>query len=132
MTGKRRSAHRSPAGRNGARTLFTLAALLAVFLQAFAVQTHVHAYGFASAPVVAQASDNGEASDDTAHASLAHEQTLCVICQALASSGRALVPEVPAIALVASATSQLAAIEIRDAPRAIAHAWQSRAPPTAL
>jgi hypothetical protein len=131
MTGKRRSAHRYPAGRNGARTLFTLAALLAVFLQAFAVQTHVHAYGFASAPITAQASDNG-ASDDTAHASLAHEQTLCVVCQALASSGRALVPEAPVIALVASTTSEVAAIEIRDAPRAIAHAWQSRAPPIAL
>jgi hypothetical protein len=132
MTESRRSAHRSRARRKGVRTLFTLAALFAVFLQALAVQTHVHAYGFASAPIAAQVSGGNDALDDSAHASVAHAQTLCVICQALASSGRALVPEAPVIAFVASATSAVAAIEIRDAPRAIAHAWQSRAPPTAL
>lgn len=132
MKGIRRSAHRSSARRTGARTLFTLAALLAVFLQAFAVQTHVHAYGMASASVLTQAAGESEAADDTDHTSATHHQTACVICQALASSGRALLPDAPVIALVAGLTSEAAAIDIRQAPRVLAHAWQSRAPPIAL
>ncbi len=133
MTGIRRSAHRSRAGHSGARTLLTLAALLASFLQAFAVQTHVHVYGLAGVPAYTlMANGNDETPDDIAHASVAHEQTLCVVCHALASSGRALAPDAPLLALVAGITSEATAIDIRQAPRVLAHAWQSRAPPIAL
>lgn len=124
-----RTAERSRTGRH--RPLVTLAALFAILLQAFAIQTHVHIYTPFSAPALVQAGGE-DAHAHGAHASLAHGQVLCAICQALAASGTAVLPpdanltETPAIA------REAAAIVLPDAPRAQTHSWRSRAPPISL
>jgi hypothetical protein len=131
MTGKRRSADRIFARRSGVRAAFTLAALLAVFLQAFVVQTHIHASGLFQQPAIERTAD-AAAPDDAAHAiaALDHQQG-CIICQALAANGGAALPDAAQVAASTNASYETAALEIRRAPRAVTHSWQSRAPPIA-
>lgn len=131
MTGKRRSADRIFARRSGARAAFTLVALLAVFLQAFVVQTHIHTSGLFTQPAFERATDT-DVSHDGAHANAAidHQQG-CVICQALAANGGAALPDAAHVAATTNAAYETAALEIRRAPRAVTHSWQSRAPPIA-
>jgi hypothetical protein len=105
------------------------AALLAVFLQAFVVQTHIHA-----APV-APIKVGFERSLDTsgeAHVSIASEhQRFCVVCQTLAAAGAAMLPG--AASLIAADTDGAEAVAaIARAPRAHTHSWRSRAPPSFL
>jgi hypothetical protein len=131
MTGKRRSADRIFTRRTGVRAAFTLAALLAVFLQAFVVQTHIHTSGLLTQPAYERVADDS-ASGDGAHATAAldHQQG-CVICQALAANGGAALPDAAFVAATTNAAYETAALEIRRAPRAVTHSWQSRAPPIA-
>lgn len=109
-----------------------LAALLAVFLQAFAIQTHVHVFGVAGLPAYAQAAGETAPSGDAVHITAADHQTVCAVCEAFANSGRASLPEEPVVAAHTNATYETAALEIRRAPRALTHSWQSRAPPIAV
>ena len=122
----RRTADRSRTGRP--RSLLTLVALFALLLQAFEVQTHVHAYGVAPAPV-AGASSVAHHQANEPHASLPHPQLLCVVCQALAAAGGAVVPAGGTLTTAVAIAREAAAIVAPDAPRVLAHAWQSRAPP---
>lgn len=129
MTEMSRSHHSTsarPAGR--AATLF--AALLAVFLQAFVVQTHVHAFGNVREAGYEQ-SIAGNAGSDV-HATNAGEKFGCAICDVLASAGHSTLPEAPDVATEAVASNEATALAIRRAPRALTHSWQSRAPPIAL
>lgn len=111
------------------RVAFTLAALLAVFLQAFVVQTHVHA---PAAPLTIAAHQADTAHDADMHFSATSEhQLVCAVCQALAASGTAMLPNA-AVAQIADQTSTLAVVAIALAPRTISYLWQSRAPPSHL
>jgi hypothetical protein len=122
------------------------AALLAVFLQAFAIQTHVHAVG---TPVVGHAFAiqthihttgaalgpsveriQGADTGDTIVSAI--DQAACAFCEALASAGRALLVAAPSVATEPVAAFAPIAFFIADAPRVASHAWRSRAPPIAL
>lgn len=112
------------------RPAFALLALVAVFLQAFVVQTHVHAIG---APLSIGFHQQAAAHDgDGARATAKTEhQLICAICQALAASGNAALPNA-AIALVAERSNAVAVVALALAPRTISYLWQSRAPPSFL
>lgn len=129
MTDNRRSDAHARSRRSGARIAFVFAAMLAVFLQAFAVQTHIHAFAAPTAAYAQAADDAG--SPDGAHATVADHQTLCVICQALAANGAATLTDAPDLAALTASSNQTTALAIRLAPRALTHSWQSRAPPIA-
>lgn len=109
---------------------FAFAALLAVFLQAFVVQTHFHA---PSAPLnLAYEQPADAAHDGSAHVSVTNEhQLLCPICQALAAAGAATLTN-QAAALVATQSNAVAVVALSLAPRTISYFWQSRAPPSFL
>jgi hypothetical protein len=127
MTGTRRSDRPVRAAKERSATLF--AALLAVFLQAFVVQTHVHAAPIA--PINLSFERSVDAGSE-AHVSVAnHHQRFCAICQALAAGGAATLPA--AASLISSdAVGEQAILAIAAAPRAHTHSWRSRAPPSIL
>lgn len=127
MKGIRRSDAFARPRPTGARLAFTIAALFALFLQTFVVQTHIHAIAFAPTSIERSA---GHAAD-IAQAATDH-QAACVICQTLASTGRATLTPASALILAQHAANDVAAIELRAAPRALVLPWQSRAPPIAL
>jgi len=129
MMGIRRSGL-SGAGSRRPRIAVLLTALLAAFLQAFAVQTHFHTY---AAPLSSAGYEQAvQADDHGAHVTATHAQTICSICATLAASGNGALPG--AITLVAehTTTHEAAALHIRAPPAAPAPPWQSRAPPIAL
>jgi hypothetical protein len=127
MQGIGKSQNQSRADRAGARLGVTLAALLAIVLQALIVPGHMHAL----APR-AEAGYHGDAGGGGALATAADDQAACVICLAIASSGRAALPQAADIDVPQRALSERATIAIRQAPRVVAHPWRSRAPPIAL
>ena len=93
------------------RFAFVLTALLSIFLQAFVVQTHVHASGATYS--VSYTQHTGDNSDDlTLDASSAGDhQVACVICQAMATAGTALAPSAAIVsATVASNTDAVLAL----------------------
>jgi len=111
------------------RQAVTFAALLAVFLQAFIVQTHIHvpaAIQFASG--YEQSSEH--AHDVSAHATASDQKVMCTLCQVL-SNGHTLLAS-PAILLTTTKTNAASGIALALAPRALSHFWQSRAPPSFL
>ena len=111
------------------RPAFALLAMLAVFLQAFVVQTHVHA---PVAPLSIAFEQPAAAHDDAAHVTAPSEhQLICAICQALAASAMAILPGA-AVALVADQTNAIAVVALSLAPRITSYSWQSRAPPSFL
>ncbi|MGE0530992.1 MAG: hypothetical protein AB7G40_00860 [Hyphomonadaceae bacterium] len=111
------------------RPAFALLAMLAVFLQAFVVQTHVHA---PVAPLSIGFHQAARAHDDAAHVTARDQhQLVCAICQTVAASSSALPPSA-AVALVAAQTNSLAVIALSIAPRATSYSWRSRAPPSFL
>lgn len=103
------------------------AALLAVFLQVFVVQTHVHARVPASAAGYEQTSSVDASHVEAAH----HAQVACALCQIQASS-RALTPSAATLEAVETTSVVEPTIEIRPVEIAPSHSWQSRAPPTLL
>jgi hypothetical protein len=107
-----------------------LAALVAVFIQAFVIQTHIHETAPFRATAFERAADH-EAPGHT-HVSATHKQAGCITCIAFASAGVSLATD--AFTLIASlnATTAAATLAIRQAPRAISYSWRSRAPPIAL
>ena len=112
MTGKRRSLERTPARQFGSRLGVLFTALLALFLNAFVVQTHVHWIGAIGAPAYERV-----ANDDHAHVSAAHEQPGCIICQTLAATGgNALASTTPALIGVA-VTDNVVVAPLPTAPR---------------
>jgi len=115
--------------RSWARPLVAFMALVALALQAFIVQPHVHGY----APLAPFAFESAaeHAADGHAHLEAQHEEPGCIICQGMAASHMDLPG---AVAVVAPTyASQLAdAALLRAAPRTLALPWQSRAPPIRL
>lgn len=130
MFGRGRSRHSFGAATSWRRQAFTLVAFVAVFLQAFVVQTHIHV---PLAPVVAAVtgqSDDGSA--PAAHASVSnHHQLMCEFCQALAAGGVATLTT-GAILHTAYRTNAATNIALALAPSSLSHSWQSRAPPSFL
>ena len=100
--------------------------MLALTIQCLVIQPHVDD---AYAPVSA------EASHITAQvAPSKHEtQAVCVICQAIATSGAFALSASPALVLVERNFIATAPIQhVEPAQRARSHNWQSRAPPQAI
>lgn len=130
LTGGRSRERMGAAAMRRWRPAFALLALVAVFLQAFVVQTHVHAIG---APLSIGFHQPAAANDDDGvHATAKTEhQLVCAICQALATSGTATLPG-DAVALVAVQSNAVAVVALALAPRTISYFWQSRAPPSFL
>jgi hypothetical protein len=128
MDGFGRSQHR--VGGFAARRrhpAFALLALVAVFLQAFVVQTHFHAL----TPVSGGYEQRADA-DHEQHVSTTDEHRVsCALCQTLASAGAATLPS-EGFTLVAERASQAAVVALAIAPRVHTHSWRSRAPPTFL
>jgi hypothetical protein len=110
---------------------FALIALFAVFLQAFVVQTHVHAPG--SVAVVGHELNGATASGDSApHVSaIDSDQVSAVLCQVLTAAGAATVPN-PSVTALAERPADTAITALTLAPQLHTHSWQSRAPPTLL
>ena len=109
------------------RALAAMLALIALAIQALAVQTHVHAFAPVAAAGLAQ-----EAAPNEARLTVTHEQSICFVCQALAASGGALVTPNAASFGTRAAPVQTARIELPAPPRALTHSWRSRAPPVSL
>jgi hypothetical protein len=110
---------------------FALIALVAVFLQAFVVQTHVHAPG--TVAVVGHELNVANGSDDSVpHVSASNsDQVAAILCQVLAGASAVTLP-VPTVAAEAGRTTNAAIIALALAPRLHTHSWRSRAPPTIL
>lgn len=111
------------------RQAVTFAALLAVFLQAFIVQTHIH---MPAAIQFAAGYEQGGADthDVSAHATASDQKVMCALCQVLSNSSTLLTS--PAILLAITQINAATDIALALAPRAISHFWQSRAPPSFL
>jgi hypothetical protein len=122
MSRSRAIARRSQAGRR----LVTLFALLALFLQSFAVQTHIHQ--LAPIPAVTQAAHAPAPSPLKSQDPI--DQANCRLCQELAHSSVFVGPAATSLSLglllvAVVFLNPLAAVVIA-APR---FSWQSRAPP---
>jgi hypothetical protein len=127
MNGIGRSRRQARTRWGGKSPAFALVALLAVFLQAFVVQTHVHGPAPIRIGIERPSADHPEL-----HALAGDEhQIACALCQTLASAGAATLPSAASV-LASGAASTAAIIAIALAPRALSHAWRSRAPPTHL
>lgn len=127
MDGFGRSHRFRKTGAGRRRPAFALMALLAVFLQAFVVQTHFHAL----APVSGGYERSADA-DHEQHVSATDEHRVsCALCQTLATAGAATLRG-EAFVLAAERASQAAIVALAIAPRVHTHSWRSRAPPTFL
>lgn len=107
------------------------AALIAILFQAFVVQSHVHR----PAGVVIQAAAATVASDLAAPIDLITQGQArqdCVLCLALAGSGRAVLAASPAIAPPEGESDVILTASRTQGPVYRAHSWQSRAPPASL
>ena len=111
------------------RFVSTLAALLAVCLQAFVLQTHVDGLAGLGAGVEFAPSNAASAhvTNTTPGKAIA-----CPICQASATSGATLLFAGPALATAGGGVATESRIALRRGPVVAAHAWQSRAPPIHL
>ena len=128
MKGLRRSEHRSRASRPASRFATLFAALLAIVVQTFIVQTHIHA----TLPLANASVEQSVSANDGAHATASHDQAQCAICLTLASNGNTTLAAPAAFIDAHNASNALTAVAIRDAPRIVALPWQSRAPPIPL
>jgi len=126
MNGLGRSRRQSGYAASRRRPAFALIALLAIFLQAFVVQTHVH-----GAPFAANYQQLVGADHERRVEAMGEHQVSCALCQALATSGSATLPSDDAV-LAADRATDAAIIALALAPRLQSHSWQSRAPPLVL
>lgn len=108
--------------------LTALLAAFALLLQAFVVQTHVHALP-AHAPHAAIA--HIEAGASGLHDGV-HDAFACPICQAAATTGVSLLPGAVSLLSAHGLIAHQAQLHIPAAPAPISHAWRSRAPPHLL
>lgn len=120
MTGTGRSRQTSMS-----RRAFALFALLAVFMQAFVVQTHVHSAPIA--PVVCEQTADGRHADQHVTAT-DHHQITCVICEALAT-GATMLPDASVASIAVDPAGDAALVALALAPTTRSYSWQSRAPP---
>jgi len=128
MQGSRRSALHDSRRRKAVRGLFTLAALLAVFLQAFVVEPHVHTAN----PLATAIAANAGGHEIHQHATLPHEQIKCLVCQAIAAGAGALIASGADLAKPHITIAAAPARALHVAGQATSHSWRSRAPPFSL
>ena len=108
------------------------AALFAMLLQAFIVQTHVHPAALAFGAVIERTEASHEAALGQAEVSAPDAHTFgCPLCHALASNSATLT-DAAAVAHAETARAEATALAIAQAPRAHTHSWRSRAPPSHL
>ena len=101
-------------------------AMLALVIQCLVIQPHVDV---TYAPVSAQASHFTTQVTQPSHGA----QGVCVICQAIATTGAFALSASPEIVLIESNFIAKAPIQhVEPAQRARSHNWQSRAPPQAI
>jgi hypothetical protein len=113
----------------GSRPIIAFLAMLAIALQSFVVQTHIHnpqstiSLGLAkSADKAAPAKPDGKfsTSDDTSN---------CRLCQELAHAGRFVAPSSPVLVLPMVIAWLLIVFSHSTTIPARAYVWRSRAPP---
>lgn len=131
MAGMSRSRPQTGAPR-ARRYAFALAALFAVLLQAFVVQTHIHAPVAPIGAAIERVALGSDAPIAIVSAPDEHQAFACVICQTLASSGSGILSQPISGVVSAEATSEAATYILPRAPPIAAHPWQSRAPPIVL
>ncbi len=114
---------------SAARLLVTFVAFLALALQGYVTQTHIHlAPDFAvgagkAAAAHKQQPDRFPANEDPAN---------CPICQEILHSGQFITPAAAALLLPSLAVSIIAIVtDVAVSVEAASHGWRSRAPPTA-
>jgi hypothetical protein len=103
-----------------------------MLLQAFVVQTHIHAPVAPIGAAIERVADGSNAPTANVSAPDEHQAFACVVCQTLASSGSAILAQPISGLAAAEATSEAATYTLPRAPPIAAHPWQSRAPPTVL
>ena len=109
-----------------ARGLAALLAAMAMSLQAFVVQPHLHA------PSAADLSIETGVSAPSAELSTEHAQLACVVCAVLARTGATPLAHAPQLDAPRHVETADATPAHAAAPRAASHRWRSRAPPTHL
>lgn len=129
MSGVRRTRHPFLAARRR-KPLLALASLLAVLLQAFVVQPHIHT----PAAFVESAATTNNANDAAVATPLTdlHRAIVCVVCQTRAGAGDNLLPAATAVWSDADLTSNTKPHAPLQTTPVRAHPWESRAPPTHL
>lgn len=117
-----------------AKRAFTFAALIAISLQSFVVQSHVDGLdGLGARATIERAAGHGvDQAAARAISGSGDSQTACPICEALATAGAAVFASGPALVSALGVIAHEAIVDIRTVPVRPAHAWQSRAPPIAL
>jgi hypothetical protein len=120
--------------RKTRKGLAIFAALIAVFVQALVVQTHVDGLaGLApAATAVRQDGQPGSAPVQVASAAKISADVACPICQAAATAGRTVMPSATVLPLPAHASRADALFSLVSTTPRLSHAWRSRAPPIAL
>lgn len=111
------------------RRVFALVALLAVFMQTFVVQTHVHSAPIAPLVTCEQTADGRHADQHVTAAD--HHQLFCAICEALGASATTL-PDASTTNVAADPAGEAARVALALAPITRSYSWQSRAPPALL
>jgi len=129
-----RASGRAHHARFNWRAFARFAALFAILVQTFVVQTHVHTAGEAggSNAQLVQWASHGAAHASPSVAAPGAQHDDCVLCQTLAMSGASVLAAASSVSLShdVSISLPLAALELVAAPPA--HSWQSRAPPILL
>jgi len=113
--------------------LFTLAAMVAVLLQAFVVQTHIDGLALLTSGAAIERSVGGGQPPAAQLTNIVHDtQAPCPICQDLATAGVTILSAAPALTTMVAIIGHEARIDIRRIVVRPGHAWQSRGPPPSL
>jgi len=115
--------------RNG---LAFFAALVAVLVQAFVIQTHVDGLGALGVPAHIEASGKTAAPAIAVSGAQTKAEAACPICQAAATAGRTLIAPTVTLPQPPRASQSDPLTQIVFSVARPAHAWRSRAPPAAL
>lgn|SRR5262245_16171071 len=116
---------------HGWRPVIAFLAILAIVLQSFIVQTHIHnpqpAAAFSS---LAKSSDGGASGTTDSKFPISDDTANCRLCQELAYAGRFVAPS-STLLIVPTIVAWLLIVFLHSAtiPSARSYVWRSRAPP---
>lgn len=131
---QRRASKPAQRGRFSLRAFARFAALFAILLQTFVVQTHIHGAGESGGPTaqIEHWAPSGAAYASPIVTTPGGPRDECVLCETLAATGASVLAAAWGVILSHDVSTSLpiAALELVAAPPA--HSWQSRAPPIAL
>ena len=116
-----RSRPQTGAATRARRSVFALAALFAVLLQAFVVQTHIHAPIAPIGAAIERVADGSNPPIATVSASDEHQAFACVLCQTLASGGSAILAAPISGLIAAEAVAEAATYALPP----LASVWQT-------